>query len=297
MGGRIEVRSEKEKGSTFSFVIELRKGQHNEVVPIREEKKNVSLQGVKVLLVEDHEINRLLAFSMLHEWKVTIDIAENGSVAVDKVKNQGYDLILMDMQMPVMSGIEATKVIRKELQSTIPIIALTANASKMDARKYIKAGMNDYITKPFNPVHLFNKIAEHLKIEAGINQGYGHVKPEPVYLYAEPEKLFDLSKLLGMYNGNQEIVSKLVTIFRDNTPLILAQINEHFIHNRLNELAQLAHQLKPSIDFMGISTLSAHIRILEKCQQKTVQERQASMEKLNQVLTLVFQQLAKLKLL
>jgi PAS domain S-box-containing protein len=296
MGGQIQVVSEKEKGSVFSFVVEFAKGKQEDIVQIREEKKNVSLAGVKVLLVEDHDINRFLAISMLHEWKVIVEVAENGSIAVDKVRSGNYDLILMDMQMPVMSGIEATRIIRNKLNSPIPIIALTANADKTDAKKGLKAGMNEYITKPFNPTDLFNKIAGQLHPDlivkpAGITREGLKIQQAASIPAAGSEKLFDLSKIKNLYAQDRQFLNNLIAIFKDNTPLILAQINEHFTHNRLYNVAQLAHRLKPSIDFMGITTLTADIRLLEKCQQKNATDLQVTIQKLNEVLASVLQQL------
>ena len=159
--GQLKVESEKNKGTSFYFEIELPCGRDTDVP---EESVGVvypvNVKGRKVLLVEDHEINQFLATTILNEWKIEVDLAENGQIAVDKVKSGeiDYDVILMDMQMPVMGGIEATQIIRNELKSTIPIIALTANAVKGDSDKCIEAGMNDYISKPFDPSVLYNKI-------------------------------------------------------------------------------------------------------------------------------------------
>jgi PAS domain S-box-containing protein len=284
MGGQLHVISEKGKGSTFSFVIDFNKGTESDIEHIREEKKDVSLAGVKVLLVEDHKINRFLALSIMQEWKLVVDVAENGAIAVEKVKSTKYDIILMDMQMPVISGMEASRIIRNELKSAIPIIALTANASKADAAKCLKAGMNGYISKPFNPVHLYNTIAEHVQIEFPVSE-------EPLVRANMHEKLYDLSKLLTMYNGNKSLINKLIVIFKETTPQTLMQINEYYTHKKLHEVAMLAHQLKPAIDFLGISTLTTHIRFLEKCQLKNTADIQTSIDELNQVLAIVLQQL------
>jgi CheY-like chemotaxis protein len=118
--------------------------------------------ALKILLVEDHFLNQIATKKILTTWSslVSVDIAENGLIGVEKYREHGYDLILMDIQMPVMGGIEATKKIREK--STVPIIALTANSSKQESERCKDAGMNDYISKPFKPQDLYNKVMAQL---------------------------------------------------------------------------------------------------------------------------------------
>ncbi|HHS95173.1 MAG TPA: response regulator [Phaeodactylibacter sp.] len=124
-------------------------------------KDNLGLPEVpiKILLVEDHFLNQIATKKVLTTWspKISVDIAENGLVAVEKFRAHGYDLILMDLQMPIMDGIEATKRIR-ESDELVPIIALTANASKQEMNKCLNSGINDYLSKPFQPEDLYAKI-------------------------------------------------------------------------------------------------------------------------------------------
>ena len=113
---------------------------------------------LKILLVEDHFLNQIATKKVLTTWSdlVTVDIAENGLVGVDKFRAHNYDLILMDLQMPVMNGFQATEKIRET--STVPIIALSANSSHQEAEKTKGVGMNDYLAKPFKPTELYEKI-------------------------------------------------------------------------------------------------------------------------------------------
>ncbi|HET7447711.1 MAG TPA: response regulator, partial [Methyloceanibacter sp.] len=109
-------------------------------------------RGARVLLVEDNEINQEVAVGQLEDAKVQVDLAENGEVAVRMVQDNQYDLVLMDMQMPVMDGIEATRVIRSDPRfGDLPIIAMTANAMAADRDRCLEAGMNDHIAKPIEP--------------------------------------------------------------------------------------------------------------------------------------------------
>jgi signal transduction histidine kinase/CheY-like chemotaxis protein len=121
-------------------------------------------QGARVLLVEDNEINQEVALGQLEDAKIQVDLAENGEVAVRMVENNQYDLVLMDMQMPVMDGIEATRAIRLDPRfGDLPIIAMTANAMAADRHRCLEAGMNDHIAKPIEPEELFRVLAQWIR--------------------------------------------------------------------------------------------------------------------------------------
>lgn len=118
-------------------------------------------RGARVLLVEDNEINQEVALGQLEDAEVEVDVAENGEMAVRMVQSNPYDLVLMDMQMPVMDGIEATRVIRSDPRfKNLPIIAMTANAMAADRDKCLDAGMNDHIPKPIDPQELFRVLSQ-----------------------------------------------------------------------------------------------------------------------------------------
>jgi CheY-like chemotaxis protein len=159
----IHLESEAGKGSKFSFMIDLEIGSEitNKISDISNNLLNEhTLKGVKVLLVEDYSINIKVATKFLERWKIEIDVAENGLIATEKFEIGKYDIILMDIQMPIMDGYTATQKIR-EKDTNIPIIALTASANFNNQDKAFTVGMNDYVTKPFNPSELFQKIAKY----------------------------------------------------------------------------------------------------------------------------------------
>jgi two-component system sensor histidine kinase/response regulator len=141
-----------------------------------------ALRGVKVLLVEDNDLNQEVASEILRDAGLVVDIADNGQIAVDMVKAGFYDLILMDMQMPVMDGVTATREIRKLGLIDLPIIAMTANAMQADKEKCMDAGMNDHIAKPIDPDSMFSTLLKWHKPEAGAvppaSQPTGPIKPE-----------------------------------------------------------------------------------------------------------------------
>jgi CheY-like chemotaxis protein len=153
LGGHISIESKEFKGTTVKVSLPVK--------AIRQAKLQAGEtpeMPLKILLVEDHYLNQIATRKVLTSWSdlVSVDIAENGLIAVEKFKEYGYDLVLMDIQMPVMNGLDAAKKIREF--SDVPIIALTANSTKQEQDKCFEIGMNDYLGKPFKPIDLYSKI-------------------------------------------------------------------------------------------------------------------------------------------
>ncbi|KDN56261.1 response regulator [Flavobacterium seoulense] len=166
LGSDIHLESEIGKGSNFSFILQVpidnkTQNMNNGIYDNDYEVKN--MKGLKLLLVEDNVINVKIASKIINQWEVDIDVAENGQVAIEKFNSNPYDIILMDLSMPIMDGYEATKIIR-EKNTSIPIVALTAAASDdfLDGRKDV--GFNEYIVKPFNPRELNMRLFEYFKV-------------------------------------------------------------------------------------------------------------------------------------
>ena len=163
---RIEVESQPGKGSRFFFTISFSKGTElpgrgNAALPTLDP---LGLQHVRLLLVEDNEVNQLVATKFLSKWGARIDYAVNGLVALEKIKTKQYDVVLMDLQMPEMDGYEATRAIRALAEpyfQQVPIIALTASAMLEVRDQVYVVGMNDYLSKPFNPNELYGKVAKY----------------------------------------------------------------------------------------------------------------------------------------
>ena len=169
MGSNIQVKSELGKGATFFFAVQFPKQELLVKEKPKENSKELcisnrdNLEGVHVLLVEDNKINQLVTKKILLKWKTKVDIAENGQIGVDKFKQNHYDLILMDIEMPVLNGFDATKQIRalEDTDCSIPIIAVTASAVTDIVRQLETYQFTDLVMKPFEPKELYNKMLKH----------------------------------------------------------------------------------------------------------------------------------------
>ncbi len=168
-GGSISAKSKIAKGSTFTFVLEFCTNLHHSSVTHKNAQEitcnasDIELRDVRILVAEDVLLNQMLIKIILGAFNFEVDIAENGKIAIEKLKSNSYHLVLMDLQMPEMNGFETTEFIRKTMKSDIPIIALTADVTQVDIDKCMAIGMNDYISKPIDEVLLHEKIVGVLK--------------------------------------------------------------------------------------------------------------------------------------
>jgi PAS domain S-box-containing protein len=259
MGGKIKATSKKGFGTTICFEVRFPKGNAVDL-PSKEVfvAKERMLAGKKILVVDDNEMNRLVAATILNNFGALTEEAGNGKEAVDFLMTNTVDLVLMDVQMPVMNGFEATGVIRRAISPTLPVIALTANAIKGDEDKCIEAGMTDYMSKPFKEEDLLKKIANLI------------LDTMPVTTIVEPEKpqapisYYDLSEIRNISRGNEEFVKKMLRMFVEQTPGHISEMKLKYKAKELNGLGEIAHRIKPTIDNMGIVSLKATIREIEK---------------------------------
>lgn len=259
--GHITVRSEEHKGSTFITLIPYTIGKSASVIKTSQLDSaifdNRSTRELDVLLVEDNDINRLYAKSILKNWECQVDIAENGLVAIEKVKNKLYDVVLMDVQMPVMDGYEATRTIRlmDSPKNSIPIVALTANATKKDIEKCMAAGMNDFLPKPFTPDDLHRKIIDELKIKPS---------PKPKKTAERKRTKMDLTYLRSISNNNEDFVKEMMQTFVQSIPGVLTEMKLCLSDGNWEKLSKLAHQIKPSFTLLGVHELKNTILFIEE---------------------------------
>ncbi|MCC9137360.1 PAS domain S-box protein [Pontibacter silvestris] len=267
-GGRIWVdNNSSTKGSTFKFTLSYPKSK--DTVNAAESHNEVdysSLGKLHVLLAEDNEVNIFLAQSILEGWGFDVDIARNGLEATQLADKNRYDIILMDIQMPEMSGLDATNYIRNSSDGNIaatPIIALTANAIKGDAEKYMKAGMDDYISKPFEEEALFLKISKNVRQK---KNNITETEEDSMAVTSEvPEPpLFDLATIIKLSRGNEVFINKTKQLFINTVPETVTDLQDKYNLADWAGVAAAAHKLKSTIDTMRIEKLRDVIREIEK---------------------------------
>jgi signal transduction histidine kinase/response regulator of citrate/malate metabolism len=261
MGGKIEVTSEKNEGTTVTFEIEFSKGSSKQLqTPDSSHISSMIISGKKILVVDDNEMNRLVASTILQNYNADILEAENGEQAVALVSAQNPSVVLMDLQMPILNGIDATRRIRN-MGSKVPIIALTANAIKGENEKCFDAGMNDYISKPYTEKELILKLVRWLDAQKPAELIADGDRLEN--LHAD-DKLYDLSGLEAISRGNQSFINKMVNMFCEQTPGMVRQMKESLNTDNLKKMSDIAHKMKPSIDNLKINSLKEDIRYIEK---------------------------------
>jgi CheY-like chemotaxis protein len=223
------------------------------------------LTNKRILVVEDVEMNQYLARHIMESWGCVVEVAENGSVAVERVSTDYFDLVLMDIQMPVMDGIEATKIIRSledEHKSTTPIVALTANSMKAECENYLRAGMNDWLGKPFQEPVLFATISKNIRKEQLMNLNI--TKPAAKSKQAiEQEKLYDLSIVEAISGGDKLFIQRMLLLFLETVPKTLTEMKNAADKGDWLMLSKQAHKLKSTIDSMCIVSLKQAVREVE----------------------------------
>ena len=281
MGGEVGVHSKAGKGSTFWFTARLDKLSEEERVKQQEfaplELKSVA--GASILLAEDNLFNQQIAKEMLELGGANVVIANNGKEVLDLVRNQRFDCVLMDMQMPEMDGLEATRLLRADPDMKgLKIIAMTANIQKADRDSCFAAGMNDFITKPFSPELFYSTIAKWLpggnqNFEYGILDTNEHAAPDsPVFCLPIPESgapnlescVIDFSVLAKMVGDDPSTIREFSLKFLDSAKKGLTEIETALEHEDMATLTALGHRIKSAARMAGAKDFADLCQQLEQ---------------------------------
>jgi len=249
-GGTIRVESKPDEGSTFSFILSFQKTSEEaeDVVELTElDNENNS---IRVLIVEDIPLNQLLMKTLLDDYGFERDVAENGLIAIEKLKESSFDVILMDLQMPEMNGFEATDYIRNKMNSKIPIIALTADVTTVDLAKCRAVGMNDYIAKPVDERILYSKIVGLAKkaVNSGLNNSDAFEVKEK-----KSVKCTDLNYLNTRTKSNPQLMMEMITLYLEQTPPLIRAMKRGLLEKDWKALHAAVHKMIPSFAIMGMS--------------------------------------------
>jgi len=278
-GGNIGVKSELNKGSTFSFILGFQKTKSEAELETETEETDIEVKNIKVLVVEDMALNQLLMKTLLDDFGFEREIADNGKIAIEKLESKSYDIILMDLQMPEMNGFEATEYIRNKMNSKIPIIALTADVTTVDLAKCKAVGMNDYIAKPVDERLLYKKIVGLVKKPVLIkykDHGDGENGQR------KRIKCIDLNYLIRRTKSDPRLMMEMISLYLEQTPPLIAAMKQSLKDKDWNLLQSAVHKMIPSFSIMGISPDYENIAM-------QVQEYAVSQQQTDGILYLVLQ--------
>lgn len=236
-GGEIGVSSTVNVGSEFWFTLPFVASEIEEIINFASEE-DINLASAKILVCEDNELNQLLLKSIFKSTQLEVTYAENGLVALDVLKEMTFDLIVMDLQMPFLDGYETTKIIRKELNLDVPIIALTAHSLVKEKEKCLQIGINDYLSKPFKSDELLLKISNLI-----------HKKDKPI---------FNLSGLEEYIGTDPDLKRQMIELFLNSSRKDVEALNENISNSNFKEAAQKVHKLKTSIGILNSDLELAH---------------------------------------
>ncbi|MPM02264.1 Sensor histidine kinase RcsC [bioreactor metagenome] len=247
-GGSIHVKSKPGKGSEFSFILKFSKT--NELV----EPENSALEidnssiKIKVLVVEDIVLNQLLMKTILDEFGFDCEIAANGKIAIEMLQSENYDIVLMDLQMPLVNGFEATDYIRNTMHCDIPIVALTADVTTVDLVKCKAVGMNDYMSKPVDERLLFNKIITLVRKPSMKQMSIGEDDEQ-----LQKNTCINLDYLTRISKSNTAVMTEMISLYIDHTSVYIDAMKNGISNSDWTSVRAVVHKMIPTFSIVGIS--------------------------------------------
>jgi signal transduction histidine kinase/CheY-like chemotaxis protein len=253
--GEISVDSNLGEGATFKVILSYEyvnkpvEVTNNTTSPLQNASAKKEFSNHKILVAEDNKTNQTLLKFILQQWNLSYDLAENGQQVLDILSKEKYDLVLMDIQMPIMDGYEAASKVRKELGLNIPMIAMTAHVLPTEKQKCIQAGMNDYISKPIDETVFIGMLEKYLGstlINSFESQKYPVGGNNLLYI--------DVDYLNNIFSENAGFVNEIMYQFREQFSRELKQLKLAVFENNTKEVIRLAHHMKTTVSSISINT-------------------------------------------
>ena len=258
MKGKIEVKSPGELypdegpvGTTFSIKLPLRVAYSPYIEVNQEIEKKINYNGqLKILLVVDNYLNLRLASTMLNNLGCKVVVTHNGQEAINELVQNQFDLVFMDVQMPVLDGFETTKRIRKKLKMDIPIIGLSANVYKEDIDLCYESGMDDYLSRPYTIKSFHEKVFKWAPYKI-----IGEIDKEDDTIENPPTRLTNLAFLEQVFNGDKEKVIETVKDFMLHNEEMINILGEAIDMKDYSKIATVAHNIRSSLQTVGLDSL------------------------------------------
>jgi CheY-like chemotaxis protein/two-component sensor histidine kinase len=265
-GGKISVASEIDKGTTFTFILPFtNSGVHSEISNLEEDVMGNQilddsvLKKAKVLIAEDNLMNQKLISEIMKKWEVNFDLAVDGQEALDKLYEKTYDIVLMDVNMPRVSGYEAAERIRMDtanLNNKVPMIALTAAALQSEKQKVFDSGMNEFVSKPFVPANLKKVMIQLLGgvviMEQEVKTIVKSVEKSDNGNSASRKVTVDLSYLKDFSGGDTSFIREMLGLFLSDAPNQIIMMKESLVEEDWDKLGKLGHRMKPNFQMLGM---------------------------------------------
>ncbi len=265
LDGNIWVESKLNKGSTFFVMLPFKKSSVRKL-KTREQKFDIDkkfLRGKKILLADDDEHNLILAEMLLKDWKTKYTLVKDGKQTIEKLSEQKFDIVLLDIHMPKKDGVQVVKNMHSDntgINYRTPALALTANALKSDIHKYLKAGFDDYIIKPFKENDLYNKLCNMLEIKTEKNS---EIITERYFSENTKEDEFNIVELQKAAGDNKDFFNLMLNNFISNANEVLETFSTALEKENWQEMGEKAHKAIPSFKYFGLHNLSSNFERIE----------------------------------
>ncbi len=283
-GSQISVESEVGKGARFCFVLTFQKTDQIQAKAQLGNQKTTFFQALgtfKLLLVEDRKVNQKITTRFLNQWGIQPDIAENGLIALEKAQQSTYDLILMDLLMPVMNGFEATEAIRAlEPYQNRPIIALTASSLTEERKRAYEAGVNDFILKPFSPKELYKKISKALHLHPAHLSTPETTAPDQL---DHQDKQLDFTRLDALTDGDEEMKYELIEVYIEELKKTRDEYQRALRESNFNLIKNIVHNAQASSSLFGTNQLLEELQLGKELMMQACPDTQieASIQKIH----------------
>lgn len=255
-GGTITVESTPGKGSEFTLILNSSVAKQEEPAdPSIKDNAGKYLQGKRILVAEDESFNQYLLKKILKDFNLDYEIAGNGSIALELLKDNPFDLVLLDLEMPVMDGFTFVKEVRNQLRMNLPIIAMSANDDPEIINHALSSGIDDYLTKPYDPEKIFNMISGML-VKGRTVSGKNNKE--------NTRKWSDISKLRKTLGNDNDVIKAMINKFLEITPAYYDEMIAAYGSGDFITLKNVSHKIKSSIELVAAKDVTINVRLINQ---------------------------------